>query len=184
MARLALNEFDFQPLARKDFPLLSHWLAQPHVARWWDADPSLKAIEADHGGCIDGTEPAEVFIARREGEPLGFVQRFRLDSYPHYLAEITPILSIPAGAFSIDYLVGPSDALGRGWGRAMIAAFVRELWRDYPEAPALIVPVHADNKASWRALEGAGFARAASGLLTPDNPADNGNHYIYRLDRP
>jgi aminoglycoside 6'-N-acetyltransferase len=179
-----LDDFDFRRLARSDFVLLGRWLAQPHVARWWDADPSLDAMEADHGGCIDGTEPAEVFIALHKGEPFGFVQRFRLDSYPQYLAELAPVLPVPAAAFSIDYLVGPPEALGRGWGSAMIAAFVRELWRDHPQACALIVPVHADNIASWHALERAGFARAATGLLTPDNPADNRNHYVYRLDRP
>lgn len=179
-----MDDFDFRRLARSDFPLLSGWLAQPHVARWWDADPSLDAIEADHGGCIDGTEPAEVFIALRQGEPIGFVQRFRLDSYPQYLAELAPILPVPAAACSIDYLIGPPKALGRGWGSAMIAAFVRQLWRDDTDAPALVVPVHADNTASWCALERAGFVRAASGLLTPDNPADNHKHFIYQLDRP
>lgn len=179
-----MSEFDFRRLARNDFSLLSRWLTQPHVARWWDDDPSLDAIEADYGGCIDGTEPAEVFIALREGEPVGFVQRYRLDSYPQYLDELAPVLSVAASALSIDYLIGPPEALGRGWGAAMIVAFAHQLWRDCPDASALIVPVHAGNIASWRALERAGFARAASGLLQPDNPADSKDHYIYRLDRP
>lgn len=178
------GNFTFRPLARSDFQLLSQWLAQPHVARWWDDDPDLEAIEADYGGCIDGTEPAEVFIALREGEPVGFVQRLWLNSYPQYLVELAAILSVPPSALSIDYLVGPPEALGHGWGRAMIRAFVRQLWQAYPDASALIVPVHADNIASWHALERVGFARAASGLLQPDNPADSKDHYVYRLDRP
>lgn len=177
-------EFTFRLLARSDFPLLVGWLAQAHVARWWNDDPGLEAIEADYGGCIDGTEPAEVFIALNEGEPAGFVQRYRLDSYPQYLIELAPILPVPASAFSIDYLIGPPDGLGRGWGGAMIAAFVRQLWRDHPEASALIVPVHADNIASWRALQRAGLTRVARGSLQPDNPADSEDHYLYRLDRP
>jgi aminoglycoside 6'-N-acetyltransferase len=66
----------------------------------------------------------------------------------------------------------------------MIAAFTRRLWHDAPYAPAIVVPVHADNRASWRALERAGYARIATGLLEPDNPADNRKHYLYRIDRP
>ncbi len=59
--------FTFTPLRRCDFSLLSEWLSTPHVARWWDDDPSLAAIEADYGGCVDGTETAEVFIAHCDG---------------------------------------------------------------------------------------------------------------------
>jgi aminoglycoside 6'-N-acetyltransferase len=55
--------FDFLPVQRADFALLSLWLSTVHVMRWWHDDPSLDAIENDYGGCVDGTEPAEVFIA-------------------------------------------------------------------------------------------------------------------------
>jgi aminoglycoside 6'-N-acetyltransferase len=41
------------------------------------------------------------------------------------------------------------------------------------------VPVSVANRASWRALERAGFHRAATGELTPDNPSDGRDHYIY-----
>jgi aminoglycoside 6'-N-acetyltransferase len=176
--------FGFRHLTRSDFPLLSGWLTQPHVARWWANDPSLDAIEADYGGSVDGTEPSEVFIGSRDGQPVGLVQRYRWEAYPHYLDEVAPILTLPAQAVSIDYLVGPPGALQQGWGTQMLRAFVQTIWRDDAETPAIVVPVHADNRASWRVLECAGFTRVASGLLVPDNPADNQNHHIYRLDRP
>jgi aminoglycoside 6'-N-acetyltransferase len=48
----------------------------------------------------------------------------------------------------------------------------------------VIVPVHADNIASWRTLEKAGLTRVAHGELDPDNPIDDRRHYIYRVDRP
>jgi aminoglycoside 6'-N-acetyltransferase len=190
----------FRHLTREDFPLLGDWLSQPHVARWWAADPSPDAIEADYGGSVDGTEPSEVFIASRGGTPLGLVQRYRWDAYPSYVDEVAAILTLPAQALSIDYLVGPPAALQRGWGTQMLREFVQSTWRDLwpgnspgtppatcpgdPQTPAIVVPVHADNTASWRVLERAGFRRVASGLLVPDNPADNRNHHIYRLDRP
>jgi aminoglycoside 6'-N-acetyltransferase len=66
----------------------------------------------------------------------------------------------------------------------MVAAFSARLWQDDAVAPAIIVPVHAENRPSWRALERAGYARIATGLLEPDNPADHRKHYLYRLDRP
>lgn len=57
-------------------------------------------------------------------------------------------------------------------------------WRGHPRAPAVVVPVSAANRASWRVLERAGFSRVAEGALRPDNPIDGYSHYIYRARRP
>lgn len=179
-----MSSHSFRPIGRSDFPLLSGWLMQPHVSRWWADDASPEGIEADYGGCIDGSEPAQVFIAYRDGNPIGVVQRLSLDDYPHYLHEIATVLPVPPGTWSIDFLIGEPAHTRRGWGSEMIRAFTGRLWIDHAPAQTLIVPVHASNLASWRALERAGYRRAATGLLEPDNPADHRNHFLYRIDRP
>ncbi|MES2912547.1 MAG: GNAT family N-acetyltransferase, partial [Pseudomonadota bacterium] len=74
--------------------------------------------------------------------------------------------------------------LGKGLGRAMISSFMQMTWADWPDASVAIVPVHAANTSSWRALAGADFAHSATGELTPDNPADNREHVVYTLARP
>lgn len=137
-----------------------------------------------YGGCIDGTEPSEVFIAERGGRAIGLAQRYRIDSYSAYRNEIAGLTDVPAGASSIDYLIGPEDAIRRGWGTELIRAFAVRLWRDDRGSVSIIVPVHAHNRASWRVLERAGFERVAAGHLTPDNPIDTTDHFVYRLDRP
>lgn len=180
----APSPVEFRPLTRADFPLLSVWLAEPHVARWWDDDPSPDAVEAMYGGTVDGTEPAEVFVAEVDGRPFGLVQRYRIEAYPDELRALQAILPVEPHAGSIDYLIGPPDALGRGWAASMIRAFVETVWHDDPAVPELVVPVHADNRASWRSLERAGFMRVARGPLAPDNPADSRDHVVYRLSRP
>jgi aminoglycoside 6'-N-acetyltransferase len=40
------------------------------------------------------------------------------------------------------------------------------------QACLIVVPIVAGNRASWRALEKAGFVRIAEGDLAPDNPVD------------
>ena len=177
-----LKNFTFAPIGRDDFPLLGQWLSMPHVARWWSDDAAPAAIEAGYGGCVDGSEPAEVFIAHCDGIAVGLIQRFRLGAYPGYLDELAQIVAVPHDASSIDYLVGPPDALGKGTGTAMIAAFAGLVWEDDPGTPAIIVPVHAENRNSWRALERAGFVRVAAGELAPDNPENSRAHYIYQLN--
>ena len=54
----------------------------------------------------------------------------------------------------------------------MIGAFVAESWVAHPAARDVLVPVAAGNRASWRALERAGFTRIAEGPMEPDNPID------------
>ena len=178
------EKLTFHPISRADFGLLGEWLVTPHVARWWADDPSAAAVEADYGGCVDGTEAAEVFIASLDARPVGLIQRYRLDDYPQYIEELAALMAVPATAYSVDFFLGPADVLGQGLGSRMISAFTSRLWQDDPGASCVIVPTNALNRASWRSLESAGFVRVASGDLTPDNPIDDPAHFIYRIDRP
>jgi len=184
MRMRSASNMEFQPLALGDLALLGQWLALPHVTRWWADDASPEGVAAEYRGNLEGTEPSQVFVAYRDARPIGLAQRFWLGAYPDYRDALATVVDIPDDAFSIDYLIGPTQALGRGWGAALVDAFLHMLWREAPRAGMVIVPVHADNVASWRTLERVGFLRIASGLLEPDNPRDSHDHVIYRIDRP
>jgi aminoglycoside 6'-N-acetyltransferase len=170
------RDITFRRLARADFPLLSRWLATPHVMRWWNHDPSIAAIEHDFGAAIDGDDPADIYIALLDGRPAGLIQRYRFIDNPGYMDELAPMLA--------DYFVGEPHLLRRGVGLAMIRALVVSTWVDYPQAPSIVVPVSAANLASWRVLERAGFTRVAEGPLAPDNPVDGDAHFVYQVLRP
>jgi len=174
----------FVRLRRDDFPLVAKWLSDPVVARWWNHETTLEAQEREFGPGIDGAEPTQVFLAWTDGHPFGLIQRYRVEDYPEYVEELATVGPLPPGAVSIDYLVGEPGCRDRGLGAAMIVAFVAESWAAYPAASAVVVAMHQANPASWRAVERAGFRRVAEGELTPDNPVDNRDHYVYQLDRP
>jgi len=170
-------------LTRADFPMLQHWLAQPHVKRWWDHEFSDEAVEADFGACIDGLEPTDMLVGMLGNEPVGLIQRYAIASYPEYVQELSPVVELPHGAFSIDYFIGEPMRLRQGVGTALIRTCVASIWLDHPSASSVIVPVNASNPGSWRVLERAGFRRIAEGELTPDNPIDDRLHWVYRFDR-
>ncbi|WP_395107955.1 GNAT family N-acetyltransferase [Actinomadura sp. SCN-SB] len=171
-------------LAEPDFPLLSRWLAEPHVARWWNHETSIEAVTRDFLPAARGEEPSEDLLAFLDGSPFAFVQRCRLRDFPEYVTELAAVMDVPEGGMTIDYLIGDRGLTGRGLGPALIRAVVAETWERYPDATAIIVPVPAANRASWRALEKAGLRRVAEGELEPDNPIDDRSHYVYRIDRP
>lgn len=178
------HDITLRPLARADFALLRRWLEVPHVKRWWDHDSSPEGVEADFGPSIDGEDPAELFVASSRGRPAGFIQRYRYGDNPGYLDEVSRWTDTPPAALSIDYFIGEPAMLRRGVGAAMIRACTASTWRDYPDAPCIIVPVHATNTASWKVLERAGYRFVAEADMAPDNPVDSRAHRIYRIDRP
>jgi aminoglycoside 6'-N-acetyltransferase len=173
----------FRPLHRRDFPMLGCWLDEPLVARWWNHETSAEAIERDFGAAVDGREPTRVFVASVGGRAFGLIQRYPIAAYRDYLDELTAISAVPAAALSMDYLIGEPELRGRHLGSSMIATFAALSWAAHREARDFIVAVSVGNQASWRALERARFCRVAEGRMTPDNPRDSTDHYVYRLQR-
>jgi aminoglycoside 6'-N-acetyltransferase len=174
----------WRPLTASDLPLLTEWLREPGVARWWNHETSPEAVERDFGPSVRGEEPGEDLLVFLSGRPIGLMQRSAISDYPEDAEEFAAIVDLPAGAVELDYLIGDSSLRGRGLGSAMIAAVVDDTWSAYPTAPAVLVAVVAANTASWRALEKAGLRRIATGEMSPDNPIDDPLHVIYRIDRP
>ncbi len=179
-----MEAIGFRALERADYALLSGWLAEPAVRRWWNHDPGLEAVERDFGPSIDGADRADVCIALADGRPFGLIQRYPIADTQEYVDELSAVLPVPPHALSVDYLIGEPAYRGRGLGARMIAAFIDQAWSAFPEAMDVIVPVSAANEASWRALERAGLRRVAEGELEPDNPIDDRDHVIYWTGRP
>ncbi len=173
----------FRPLDHSDFPMLSAWLAAPHVATWWREDHDLTRIEAKYGPCVAGDEPTEVFVVESDGKPIGLIQRYRIEDYPDWERAVA-VGSAPENAVGIDYLIGIETLLGRGLGPLIIDQFVREAWSRYPDAPAVVADVLQANRRSWRALEKGGFERTWAGTIHSDDPSDDGPVYLYVRRRP
>src|SRR6185437_1620197 len=108
----------FRPLVRDDFAMLSRWLAEPHVAKWWCSPSDMAYIEHEYGPAIDGADPTELFVLQREDQPIGLFQRYLLDDYPDWAAAVGF-----TGAAAIDYLIGEPALVGQGLGSRAIRLF-------------------------------------------------------------
>jgi aminoglycoside 6'-N-acetyltransferase len=171
-----------RPSSRSDLPLLSRWLAAPHVARWWREPSDASSVQAAYGPAIDGDDPTEVLIAELDERPIGMLQRYLLSDNPDYQRALGPA-GAPAAAASLDYLIGEEELTGSGLGPAMITKGSAEIWLQHPEIVAIVVAVQQDNRPSWRALEKAGYRRTWSGTIASGDPSDSGPSYVYLLDR-
>jgi len=174
---------ELRPLERSDLPLLANWLSRPHVEKWWRESADIETVEAEYGPMIDGSDPTDGFIVFKEGQPMGFVQRYLIADYPDWQRTIAAASdSVPAAG--IDYLIGDENETGRGLGPQMIATLVDDCWVTYPDIHAIVVDVLQENRASWRALEHAGFHRIWNGTLNSDHPGHEGPSFLYLISRP
>ncbi len=165
--------------------MVAEWQARPHVARWWQRDPDLAAVQARYLPCLDGTDRTELFILEAAGAPAGFFQHYLIADHPHWAATLRgtgqPDVDTAAG---IDYLIGEAALTGRGLGTVAIVTFTRLAFSRYRAIGLVAVAVAQDNTASWRALEKAGYSRCWAGELDSDDPSDEGPMYLYRHERP
>ena len=173
----------FRPLVRQDFPLLSEWLSAPHVRAWWREDPGAVAVEERYGPVVDRSDPTEVFVIERGGQPIGIIQRYRFADNPDW-REAMSAAGAPTEAAGIDYFIGLESLIGAGIGPQVIDLFVAETWQHYPDVTAVVASIQAGNRRSWRALEKIGFRRAWTGELASDDPSDAGISHLYLRDRP
>jgi aminoglycoside 6'-N-acetyltransferase len=138
-------------------------------------------VAAKYGPCIDGDDPTELFVISEADRPVGMIQRYQINDEPDWLPVFDGITDVTAAA-GIDYLIGEPDAVGRGIGTAVIAAFTAMVFAWRP-VTSIVVTVQQANIGSWRILEKAGFSRIWSGELDSPDPSDHGPEHVYRLER-
>jgi len=138
--------YRFEPLNRDDFPLIRHWLAQPHIGGWWGDGPTETALmEADFDN------PA---IAMRlvwyGADPIAYLQDYDTHHWPmpHYAR-------FPKGTRAIDTFLGDPAYLGRGHAARYLNQRARELTAE--GAPAIVVDPAPDNTRAIAAYTRAGF---------------------------
>jgi methyltransferase (TIGR00027 family) len=164
-----------RPLERGDLPVLGEWLAAPHVYPWWleASDPESVAREY-----APGNRDAQRWIIELDGESLGMIQRYRLADSPEWERAVKV-----AGGAGIDYLIGDATKVGKGVGSVAIRMFTQQIFADWPDVYTVVAVPQQANRASWRALDKAGYERLWGGQLDSDDPADAGPAYVYVCHR-
>jgi RimJ/RimL family protein N-acetyltransferase len=158
-----VKRFEFVPVTAAHLPLLREWLGRAHVAAWWSPQPSIEELHADYVANDDGTR---AFIAHEHGLPIGFIQRYVvMGSGDGWWPDETD-----PGARGIDQFLCDEHRLGQGLGRAMVRAFVEQLFADDPQATVVQTDPSPVNPRAIRCYQAAGFGIEGE-VLTPDGPA-------------
>ncbi|HEV2899660.1 MAG TPA: GNAT family N-acetyltransferase [Pseudaminobacter sp.] len=138
--------YSFRPVTPDDLEMIAGWLAERHVAEWWDDPDEEIASIREH---IDSIS-VEPLIIELDGRPIGYLQ-----SYDPHLEDDHPYQDQPFGTLGIDLSIGVPDLVGIGHGSAIIRQFVEELFAE--GTPRVIIDPDPANLRAIRAYEKAGF---------------------------
>ena len=157
-----------------DLPLVSRWLAEEHVARWYVAGSSVEQEVDDLRLSVTGRQAVHALLVLEDGTPIGWCQWYRCEDDPEWAAEI----GAEPGDVGIDYAIGDPACVGRGLGTALVGTLVRRVRSEHPSVAFMSDP-DARNTPSRRVLEKNGFRLVAVKSLASE-PTD-APMAIYRL---
>jgi len=166
----------FRPLTADELPLLYEWLQREHIQRWWTDRETYDEVVQHYLPAIEGGEPTDLYLILLDGLPVGFIQTYRVADYPEY----RDLVAVEEGVAGVDLFVAEPELTGRGFGSEALRRFVAEIVFSDPEIHACVADPDAENIASLRAFEKAGF-RVVRRFV---DPSDNDKlHALLRLDR-
>ncbi len=109
------RDYRFEPVTRADFPMLRHWLAEPHVVAVWgdpDEEIAMMEYEMDGGDCRMHVVHLDM--------PIGYIQDWDAWCEAHFQ-------SLPEGTRAIDTFLGEPRLLGKGHAKAYVRQYARTL---------------------------------------------------------
>jgi aminoglycoside 6'-N-acetyltransferase len=166
----------FRPLTAGDLPLLYDWLQQEHVRRWWTDRETYEEVVEHYLPSIEGSDPTDLYLIVLDDRRAGFIQSYRVSDYPEY----QELVAVEDGVAGVDVLIGEPGLIGRGVGSEALHRFVRDVVFSDPGIHACVADPDAENHASLRVFEKAGF-RVVRGFVDPED--QNRLHLLVRLDR-
>lgn len=144
MSRIILRSLEEQDIER-----MKIWLCRPHVQKWYQHPESwLDEIQRRN------TDFSFIHhkLVLLEDTPIGFCQYY--DCF--FAQEDWYTATRPNDTFSIDYLIGETEYLRKGFGTEIVAALLAEI-HAHTNAVRVIVQPEKENAASCKALLAAGF---------------------------
>jgi aminoglycoside 6'-N-acetyltransferase len=160
----------FRPMARADLPQLRRWLAEPHVAEWWDSgEETVEGVEAAAGERVGRAHPVRPWIVEVGGQAVGFLQWYRVEDELDWF----PGVEIPPGTVAMDLAIGDPQRIGRGLGRRIVLEFVHHVLRAAaPDSPEVWIDPNPRNERAVRCYRAVGFTDTGVDLPDLDDPTE------------
>jgi aminoglycoside 6'-N-acetyltransferase len=144
----------FHPVDISEMPRLAAWLMEPHVRRFYQPAPiTLEEVIAEYGPMLGNRTPTICHLAASEGTPFAYVQSYRNLDYPEW----ADLIDVRDG-ISVDLFIGEPAFLHRGFGRAVLRAYLDQVALAHFATETRAYIAHATaNAPALRCSQAAGF---------------------------
>lgn len=130
-------------------------------------------MKQKYGPEIEGDTKTKHFIIFYAGEPMGYVQTYRITDYPDW----NKFVQTGEEAAGLDFFIGDSKFRGRGLGSEIIFECLKQIIFEDPSISTVVSGPDPLNIISRRALEKAGFKYWKT-IHPPE-----GNEYLMKVER-
>ncbi|MDR2038867.1 MAG: GNAT family N-acetyltransferase [Bacteroidales bacterium] len=122
-----------RPVEDSDIPQLTIWLNKEYILKWYhDAGEWLHEIRERNGSFSFLNH----FMILKGSTPVGFGQYYDcFDAQEEWYS-----IDRPHAVFSIDYLIGEEEHLGKGYGKEIVSMLIKEIYRLSPNAEIIVQP--------------------------------------------
>lgn len=158
------EEITFQPLTLALYPCVMSWMKASHVQEFWDMSTSqANDMENFAKGKKDGL--MDYWVGHYEDAPYSLLLSSDLgvETPLHYVAYLSPT----GKTFSIDFMIGNVDFLGKGLAVLTLQCFIDFLQTKDPAIDRFIIDPAARNTRAHHVYQNAGFKDV--GIFTPTN---------------
>ena len=120
---MVTNKIDFRSINFSDISLIFKWFNTPHVQKFyslrsWTEDEVLAKLTP----YISGDMPVFGFIILLNGNPIGYLQSYKVSDYPWPKQNLTE--DIVKMAMGMDLFIGDESLIGKGLGQQIIEDFI------------------------------------------------------------
>jgi RimJ/RimL family protein N-acetyltransferase len=169
-------QLSFHPMTADDLLRMHEWLQRPHIRRWWTGRETYEEVLAHYLPAIEGSKPTDLYVIMLGDRAAGFIQTYLVSDHPEFARRV----DVGEDVAGVDLFLADEDVTGKGLGSETLRTFVRDVVFARQETVACIADPDAQNTASLRAFEKAGFRRVRDFF----DPTDGQEHTLVRLDCP
>lgn len=139
-----------RPVTDSDINLLCEWLHKDYILKWYDdAEEWLNEIEHRNGNF---SFLSHYIVLDDKNIPFGFCQFYDcFDAKEEWNSALSP-----NKMYSIDYLIGEEEYLGRGYGKETVRVLIDKIL-EVKNPEVIVVQPEQENTASCKALLANGF---------------------------
>lgn len=139
-----MGEMILRTFEAGDLPVFKEWLQKEHIRKWytepedWINEVSLKNSDFSW---------INHFMVLMENRQIGFCQYYKtIDADEACYAKLPQ-----EGTYSIDYLIGDEEYLGKGYGKKIVQLLTEMIFA-MPDSERIVVQPEPENQASCKAL--------------------------------